>query len=116
MAHKTRVCPKHGCPELVAPNGECPQHPRVPWVRQPADRRSDLSGWEQQRRARAVIQRDRGICYVCHQPGANEADHVIPISQGGADAEHNMAAIHSTPCHHNKTKLESHPPGHPNPT
>lgn len=42
-----------------------------------------------------VVKRDRGICHVCHRPGADSADHdPIPRSQGGPDRLDNLKAIH----------------------
>jgi len=31
----------------------------------------------------AVLVRDRGICWLCGRPGANTADHVVPLAVGG---------------------------------
>ena len=58
----------------------------------------------------AVVTRDGGICYLCGQPGADTADHVIPLSQGGADHPANMAAVHDRTephCHKLKTQREA---------
>jgi 5-methylcytosine-specific restriction endonuclease McrA len=51
--------------------------------------------------------RDEGQCHVCGEYGANEADHVVPLSEGGEDHIDNMKAIHSTPCHERKTQAEA---------
>lgn len=104
---KYRVCPVPGCPVLIPPGGECPQHPPPKWDHPPGHRRSSLSGSAQQKRALRIIRRDHGICHVCHQPGADEADHLIPIGEGGIDHANNMAAIHARPCHQNKTQAEA---------
>lgn len=71
-----------------------------------------------------ILRRDRGVCYICHQPGADQVDHVIPTSQGGSDEDHNLSAIHDDPCHRRKTAHEANAakptrkrpptnPGHP---
>ena len=49
-------------------------------------------GWEATRRR--VIARDKGICGICHKPGANSADHIIPHSKGGNDDMNNLQAAH----------------------
>jgi 5-methylcytosine-specific restriction protein A len=41
------------------------------------------------------------------QAGADQVDHVIPLSQGGADSVDNLAVIHADPCHREKTQAES---------
>jgi 5-methylcytosine-specific restriction protein A len=51
-------------------------------------------GTEWQRRRRAIIVRDRGICRFCGLPGATEVDHVVPKAHGGSDAPGNLAAAH----------------------
>ncbi len=59
------------------------------------------------RTRRRILRRDRGICHVCGQPGANQVDHVIPTSAGGSDDDDNLAAIHQYPCHAHKTATEA---------
>ena len=63
-------------------------------------------GWE--RKARRILRRDAYVCYVCRQYGADQVDHIVPVSQGGTDAEDNLAAIHDDPCHRVKTSREAH--------
>jgi 5-methylcytosine-specific restriction endonuclease McrA len=45
-------------------------------------------------RRRRIVERDGGICHICGGPGADSADHVIPLSQGGTDDDDNLAAVH----------------------
>lgn len=54
-----------------------------------------------------IVARDRGICHVCRGAGADTADHVIPLAQGGPDTDDNLAAIHRVPCHRDKTGREA---------
>lgn len=95
------VCSVSGCPEDATNEGRCPLHQR----KRPKRTTVTVSGWEEQRRAKRVIERDGGVCWVCGLMGANEADHVIPLAQGGADDESNMAPIHSS-CHAKKSEAE----------
>jgi 5-methylcytosine-specific restriction protein A len=57
---------------------------------------------------RQVMARDHGCCYVCGGEGADELEHKIPISQGGASRDlNNLGLIHSEPCHREKTAREA---------
>lgn len=97
-------CTAPGCPNLRP----CAVHPVKAWRRSSArPARTNLSGSAEQARAQRVIRRDRCICYVCGKPGADEADHVIAVTDGGRDDESNMAAIHGKPCHLRKTAEEA---------
>lgn len=102
MARASQDCSHPACP-LTQP---CPIHAKRPW--QGSTRREKtVSGSRQQARRRYVIARDNGRCHVCGGSGADEADHVIPLSAGGADTIDNMAAIHGEPCHREKTAAEA---------
>lgn len=53
-----------------------------------------------------VLKRDGRICHICHQPGADGVDHVIP---GDDHSEANLRAVHhNTPpyCHRTKSSSE----------
>lgn len=41
-----------------------------------------------------VIERDEGICHLCNLPGADSADHIVPVSMGGAATAQNLLAAH----------------------
>jgi 5-methylcytosine-specific restriction endonuclease McrA len=44
---------------------------------------TNRTGRPWQRVKRRVIRRDDGVCWLCGKPGADTADHVIPVSRGG---------------------------------
>jgi 5-methylcytosine-specific restriction protein A len=96
-----KACPYPTCSNLQP----CPTHGKPGWSRHPSPRRRNRkeSGWALQKRAARVIARDEGICYICGEPGAEEADHV---DRGGPDREDNMKAI-CGPCHKAKTQREA---------
>jgi 5-methylcytosine-specific restriction protein A len=50
-----------------------------------------------------ILARDHGICHVCHQPGADQVDHIIA---GDNHDDSNLAAIHGNPCHRIKSARE----------
>lgn len=102
MTRAAKPCNTPGCPNLQP----CPAHQPEPWASSTRRERT-VSGWEQQRRARRVIATHHGICHWCGQPGADEADHVIPLSEDGPDTEENMRPIHARPCHAEKTAAEA---------
>lgn len=62
-------------------------------------------GWRRKDgRWMAVCERDGWVCWVCHEPIdpartrldrlSGTVDHVIPISAGGSDDDHNLRAAH----------------------
>jgi 5-methylcytosine-specific restriction endonuclease McrA len=59
------------------------------------------------RTRRRILRRDGGVCYVCHKPGANAVDHIVPVSAGGSEDDSNLASIHERPCHAAKTAQEA---------
>lgn len=67
----------------------------MPW---PADRPSPRNttkphDWRQRRTA--VLKRDDDQCHICGGIGADQADHLIPVSQGGTHELANLAPIHA---------------------
>lgn len=89
----------------ISNQARCPEH-RTPTWHNPRRRRATRSGWEQQARAKRILAAST-TCHVCGQPGADQVDHVIPLCEGGPDAEANLAPIHSRPCHAEKTSAEA---------
>ena len=53
-----------------------------------------------QRRNRRIVEASN-ICHICGEPGADAADHVIPLAKGGADELWNLK-----PIHHNNPNSE----------
>lgn len=67
--------------------------------------RTATAEWKRTRNR--ILERDGGRCHVCGQLGADEVDHVVPVAEGGTDADQNLAAIHPHPCHTRKTQEEA---------
>ena len=98
-----KVCSHYDCPGLQP----CPDHPpRKPWEGSRRRERTKLSGYKQQKRAAFVLRKHDTVCHVCGYPGGNEADHVVPLAEGGADTVANMRPIHHD-CHVAKTAEEA---------
>ncbi len=62
------------------------------------------TAWDRKRKA--VMYRDFGLCQVCKRAGrstlAAEVDHIVPKAKGGTDDDDNLQAI-CKPCHQLKT-------------
>jgi 5-methylcytosine-specific restriction endonuclease McrA len=76
------ICPVPGCPRFAEPFGRCDVH----------GQRMSARPWA--RRVRAVLRRDRGVCWLCGQAGADTADHVVMWVDGGSDELENLRAAH----------------------
>lgn len=61
----------------------------------------------QQRLHQQAMTRDGGVCWVCGRPGADQVDHKLALCEGGPNTLDNLAPIHSTPCHRDKTRAET---------
>ncbi len=83
-----RACVKCG---TVSDQAHCPEH-RQP-IRSPSSKRTGRRDW---RRTRArILTRDNHRCHYCHGP-ADQVDHIVSVSQGGTDDDHNLAAACGT--------------------
>jgi 5-methylcytosine-specific restriction protein A len=98
-----KICSNPYCSNIQP----CPDHERKPWEGSKRSERTNLSGSRQQKRAKYVLEKHDTICHVCGHPGSNQADHVIPLAEGGADTTTNMRPIHDVPCHRDKTAAEA---------
>lgn len=106
-------CSEPDCTERAVrgAHGKCDVHRRVGWREDKtrnASVRLGISGSAWQALRLQILRRDEYVCYVCHLPGADEVDHIIPTWEGGAKtAPANLAAIHKEPCHRTKTDEEN---------
>lgn len=101
MARARKPCSTPGCPHLQP----CPDHPKIAWAGSTRRTRT-ISGSAQQKRARWVLHYYDHMCHVCGKDGAEEADHVTPLAEGGPDTVENMRPIHID-CHKAKTAHEA---------
>lgn len=101
MARAAKVCSSPGCAELQP----CAEHQRKPWEGSTRRQRT-ISGSRQQKRAKRILTLHQRRCHICGLPGATEADHVIPLAEGGADDETNLRPAHPW-CHRKKSSTEA---------
>lgn len=90
------------CHNYAVNRGRCKDH-QVAW--KGSTRRERLPADWRTRRI-VVLKRDKGICYICKQEGADTVDHVIPGDDHGL---HNLAAVHDRVpphCHRKKSSEE----------
>jgi 5-methylcytosine-specific restriction endonuclease McrA len=99
-----RACVTCGTPSR---GSYCREHKPKPWATSTRKERLTVSGGAEQTRRKRILARDMGICHVCDQRGADQVDHVVPLAEGGADEEWNLASIHAEPCHRDKTRAEA---------
>jgi len=65
------------------------------------------SAWDRKRKA--ILERDSGLCQPCLRAGrvtkAKHVDHIIHKAIGGTDKDGNLQSI-CVPCHRSKTAME----------
>lgn len=82
---------------------------------------SRIGGRRARRLRLYVIARDQGICWLCKRPGADTADHVIPVVQRpdlefdptnlkAAHGERRTVAVHGFSCIGNYARGDAAPP------
>lgn len=95
-------CLEDGCPEYAVQASRCKTH-YIPWKGSTRKKRLPR-GWQQTREA--ILTRDKGICYLCGERGADAVDHIEP---GDDHSPSNLAAVHQDIppyCHRSKSAWE----------
>jgi len=85
--------------------GRCATHQPEPWLNSTRKQRLPAD-WNTRRLI--VLKRDRAICYLCGQPGADGVDHV---QAGDNHNLNNLRAVHDKTqpyCHRFKSSQEGH--------
>lgn len=105
MGSVPTVCVKADCYDTAIANGRCREH-QLPAFS--GNFRKDRLPSDWRARREIVMQRDRGICYLCGEPGADTVDHVNQSMDDDHSLE-NLAAVHDLMpphCHKRKTAME----------
>jgi 5-methylcytosine-specific restriction protein A len=61
---------------------------------------------EQAQKRRAAVLRRNPHCVLCGMRPSTQADHIVPLAEGGADHESNMQGVCMV-CHKAKTQVEA---------
>lgn len=92
-------------PPVHKPRGS---RPRRAWERTAPPKR--LTGRPWRRLRDRILERDRHLCQQCLREArltvAHEVDHIVPVAEGGTDAETNLEAI-CDQHHRAKTQAEA---------
>lgn len=96
-----RLCPS--CKAIV--KGRCPTC-STGWTARPTTRKTPTSH-RRWRTLRARVLREHPICQVCDYLPATQADHVVPVAEGGAELDPDNLQSICDPCHAAKTAEES---------
>ena len=104
-----KPCTAPGCGKLVRDwSGRCEAHQKPVWSKR-VDAPKRTTGRKLQA-MRAQLFRANPLCVACEAQGrvtaATQRDHIIPLSEGGADDDGNTQALCEA-CHEIKSKAEA---------
>ena len=97
------------CPNLLTSGRYCEEHARLRWRTRTAPRLARPYDKMQHRRWRKLILGRDPICRVCHTEPSTEADHIVPLDQGGGWGLDNGQGLCAS-CHGKKTREENKRP------
>jgi 5-methylcytosine-specific restriction enzyme A len=101
-------CTDPECYALATNRGRCDDHQPIAWEgRAPAEERYGMSRGTMRSLKAKVMRRDNGCCYICGGEGAEELEHKIPVSQGGARQSLDNLGVAHRECHAAKSKEEA---------
>jgi 5-methylcytosine-specific restriction protein A len=98
-------CLEYGCAAWAVRRGRCEDHAPKPWERSSAHNKT-MTRNESRVFRRAVLRRDP-VCRTCGIAPSTEADHVLPVADGGARHDVANGLGLCTPCHDIKTRAEN---------
>ncbi len=102
-----KPCLSPGCPNVVGRGAQrCDEHDLGPWDhKRTFQERYGVTRSEWAKIRARVIRRDHGRCVDCSSRQRLEADHIVPVSQGGSSDLDNLATRCRT-CHQAKTNAD----------
>lgn len=105
MPRAPKKCANATCENRVQGKTYCPEHTPMNWTGHLRAGTAAHKTWRKQ-----VLARDKGTCQI-NGPGcqhrALEADHIIPIAEGGAAHQLSNGQAVCVPCHKRKTQQEA---------
>ena len=105
MPRAPKKCASVDCETRVRGKAYCPEHTPINW---PGGTRASTTAHKAWRKR--VLAKARGVCQI-RGPGctvrALEADHIIPIAEGGAEHDDSNGQAVCVACHRAKTQAEA---------
>jgi len=94
----------------ISPLPRCPEHRRKPYSPHPSRSGPWGSTWAWRKLRAQVLERDGYRCRYCGDP-ATHADHVVPVSMGGAHLDPANVVAACAPCNRRKGSRPALKPG-----
>lgn len=105
MPRAPKKCGNHSCENRVQGKTYCIEHAPMNWAGTTRASTTAHKTWRT-----TVLSRDKGACQI-NGPGCThrvtEADHVVPVAEGGAEHDVNNGQAVCSPCHKRKTQQEA---------
>lgn len=93
------------CGRKATRRGRCDQHQPAAWAN-PSRNAQTLTRHDRHRFRREVLSRE-DTCRQCGSPDNLQADHIIPVAEGGATNDPNNGQALCRDCHTAKTQREA---------
>ena len=104
MPRAPKKCATDNCETRVRGKAYCPEHTPINWPTTQRTATAEHRAWRKR-----VLARAKGICQI-RGPGctyrALEADHIVPVAEGGDDSDANGQAV-CVACHRAKSQAEA---------
>ena len=96
------------CPNLIMEGRYCEEHRHLRWRTRTAPTVARPYDRAQHKRWRLLVLGRDPICKICNTAPSTEADHIVPLDQGGGWSLDNGQGLCAS-CHGRKTREENMP-------